>query len=143
KIDHIETQLGQTFLDGTFEIVRGEQRRLHLGRDHDLRSQAGGLHPLPDLSFIIVHLRRIDMPVADADCLFGQPRAVASSQRPRAEAYDRNAETFGLDRRREFSRRRTHYGVSHFGACGGLTTRMFVALSFLSSAISASESLKS
>lgn len=35
------------------------------------------------------------------------------------------------------------HGVSHFGACGGLTTRILVALSFLSSAISASESLKS
>src|SRR4029079_11453728 len=35
------------------------------------------------------------------------------------------------------------HGVSHFGACGGLTTRILVALSFLSSAISESESLKS
>ena len=107
------------------------------------RSQAGGRHSLPDLSFIVVHLRRIDMPVADADRLFGQPRAVASSQGPGAKADNRDAETFGLDRRSKFARRRTHYGVSHFGACGGLTTRMFVALSFLSSAISASESLKS
>src|SRR5262249_18537918 len=38
--------------------------------------------------------------------------------------------------------RQSHYGVSHFGACGGFTTRILVALSFLSSAISASESLK-
>ena len=38
---------------------------------------------------------------------------------------------------------RSHQGVSHTGACGGLTTRMLVALSFLSSAISASDSLKS
>jgi hypothetical protein len=82
------------------------------------------------------------MSVADADRLFGQPRTIASSQRPCAEANDRNAETFGLDRWRKFARGRTHYGVSHFGACGGLTTRMFVAFSFLSSAISASESLK-
>jgi len=79
----------------------------------------------------------------DADRLFGQPRAVASSQGPGAKADNRDAETFGLDRRSKFARRRTHYGVSHFGACGGLTTRMSVALSFLSSAISESESLKS
>src|SRR6185369_12950091 len=61
-----------------------------------------------DLSFIVVHLRRIDMPVADADRLFGQPRAVASSQGPGAKADNRDAETFGLDRRSKFARRRTH-----------------------------------
>src|SRR5690348_417864 len=33
-----------------------------------------------------------------------------------------------------------HYGVSHFGACGGLTTRILVALSFFRSAISEFES---
>src|ERR1700755_1746630 len=38
---------------------------------------------------------------------------------------------------------RPHYGVSQTGAWGGFTTRMLVALSFLSSAISASLSLKS
>src|SRR5262249_55518337 len=143
KVDHIQTQFGQTFLDGTFEIMRSEQRGLHLGRDHNLRTKTGGFHPFPYLAFIVVHLRRIDMPIADADGLFGQSRTVASSQRPCAEANDRNTETFGLDRWRKFARGRTHYGVSHFGACGGLTTRMFVALSFLSSAISESESLKS
>ena len=36
-----------------------------------------------------------------------------------------------------------HHGVSHIGACGGFTTRILVALSFLSSAISASDNLKS
>src|SRR5512146_337614 len=34
-------------------------------------------------------------------------------------------------------------GVSHTGACGGLTTRILVALSALSSAISAALSVKS
>src|SRR5262249_39248108 len=118
--------------------MRREQRGLDLGRDHDLRSQSRSSHALPNFTLVVVHLRRIDMPVAAAARLLGQSRAIASSQRPCAEGNDRNAETFGLDRWRKFTRGRTHYGVSHFGACGGLTTRMFVALSFFSSAISES-----
>src|SRR6185437_6644728 len=131
----IEPQLRETLLDRTFEIARRQQRRLYLGGDHHLVALAGGAHALAHFPLIIVHLRGVDVAVADADRLLDQPRAIASAQRPGAETDQRNFKYLGPGRR--------HQGVSHTGACGGLTTRILVALSFLSSAISASSSLKS
>src|SRR3989304_4835056 len=101
----------------------------------DLAALAGGAHPLAHLALIVVHLRGVDVAIAEADRLLDNARAVAPAQRPGAEPDKRNTETFRLDKLVQ--------GVSHCGACGGLTTRILVALSFLSSAISASDSLKS
>src|SRR5690606_29619958 len=119
---------------------------------------AGIAHAFPDVTLVVVHLRSIDMPIPDADRLLGQPRAVAAAQPPGAEADEWNSEAAGFDRLHA-----TYHvsagkgarlaigtpdpgcvslpqGVSHTGACGGLTTRTFVALSDFSSFISSSDS---
>src|SRR5665647_403302 len=77
--------------------MRREPLRLHLGGDHHLRAQARGAHALADRGFVVVHLRGVDVAIADADRLLDQTRAIAPAQGPGAEANDRNLETLGLD----------------------------------------------
>src|SRR5262249_913722 len=72
---------------------------------------------------------------------------IVAAKSPCAKSDDGNSEALGFDRLHYFLLAfrvadETH-SASHFGACGGFTTRKLVALSFLSSVISVSESLKS
>ena len=97
QVDHVEPQLRQTFLHRAFEIVRRQQRRLHLGGDHHLGALARGAHALAHFGLVAVHLRGVDVAIADADRLLDQPRAVAPAQRPGAEANDRDLESLGLN----------------------------------------------
>src|SRR6185437_7607689 len=107
-----------------------------------------GVHVRGRLRFVVVEAWIGD----DADAAFGVARRLAGRRR-------------GLDAILDLSRRlgvrccpcceRPHeqqrgrddrgadHGVSHTGACGGLTTRILVSLSFFNSAISASVNLKS
>ena len=91
-------RLRQAFLHRAFEVVRRQHCRLHLGGDHHLVALAGGAHALAHFALVVVHLRGVDVAIADADRLLDQPRAVAPAQRPGAETDDRNLEAFGFDR---------------------------------------------
>ena len=130
QIDMIEPQLREALLDRAFEIGRREQRRLHFGGDDHLGALAGGAHALADFALVVVHLRGVDVAIADADRLLDDPRAVAPAQAPRCRARRAGCS-------KPLASTGSHQGVSHSGACGGLTTRMLVALSAFSSAISA------
>ena len=96
QVDDIKAQPRQALLHGALEVVRRQQRRLHLGGDHHLATLAGIAHALPDLGLVAVHLRGIDVTVADADRLLDYPRRIA--YRPRAESDERDLEALGFDR---------------------------------------------
>jgi len=69
QVDGIKTQPRKALLDGAFQVVRGEQGWLYLGRNHDLCTLAGRAHALAHFTLVVVHLCCIDMAVADADRL--------------------------------------------------------------------------
>src|SRR6185312_7746316 len=68
-------------------------------------------YALTDFTFIIVHLRGIDVAVANADRLLSEARAITAAQGPGAKPDDRDLESPCLDRRRkgQFSVFAGHY----------------------------------
>src|ERR1043166_4872829 len=91
----------QTLLHRALEIVRREIGRLHFGRHHDVSAfDTRGAHALPDRRLVAVHLRGIDMAVTNAERLLGAASGI--TQRPSAEANNRDLEPFGFDGRYHF-----------------------------------------
>ena len=137
KIDFRYPELGETFLGGLFEIARGEMRRPHLGGDeHLVTLHAGGAQPLPDLALVAVHLRGVDVAIAEPQRLLDHAHAGLPAQVPGAETNQRNSRTIGFDNCPSIKR-------SQAGACGGLTTRASERLSLPISLISSGLRLKS
>ena len=72
-----------------------------LGGDHDVVALAGGAHALADRRLVAVHLRGVDVAIAERDGLLHQPRAIAPGQLPGAEPDNRQFEAVGNRRDRE------------------------------------------
>src|SRR5579883_1377476 len=97
KIDLAHAQPGDRFAGGAFERPRCKMRRPHFRRDEELvASHPRGADALAHFAFIVVDLRRIDMPVAQPQRLFDNPRAGAPAQLPGAEADQRDFCSVGL-----------------------------------------------
>src|SRR5579884_1664594 len=80
------------------EVARCKTGWFDLGGDDHLRAQTGRAHALPHLALVAVHLRAVDMAVADPYRLFDEARAVAPAQRPGAEPDGGNPEAFDFHR---------------------------------------------
>src|SRR6516165_66710 len=115
-------------------------RRPDFGRHKDIAAlDAGGMQALAYFTLIIVHLRGVDVAVAEPQRLFHHANASPPAQIPGAEPNERDLGALRSDAR--CWPNRAH--ASHCGACGGLTIREFGRWSFAISAISASLSLRS
>src|SRR6516225_1233466 len=115
-------------------------RRPDFGRQKDIAAlDAGGMQALAYFTLIIVHLRGVDVAVAEPQRLFHHANASPPAQIPGAEPNERDLGAVRSDAR--CWPNRAH--ASHCGACGGLTIRESGRWSFAISAISASLSLRS
>ncbi len=74
QVDGVEPQLRQA-PGRALELARRQQGRRHLGGDEDLVAHAGGAHALAHRAFVVVHLRGVDVAVAERHRLLDQPRA--------------------------------------------------------------------
>ena len=73
-------------------------RRPDLGGDeHLVARQTGGAQPFAYLALVVVHLRGVDMPIAEPQRLLDDAGAGASAQIPGAETGKRDAGAFGFD----------------------------------------------
>src|SRR6185295_14461482 len=57
-----------------------------------------GAQPLADLAFVLVHLRSVDVTIAEPQRLLHDPRADASAQIPGAQPDRRNSCAIGFDK---------------------------------------------
>jgi hypothetical protein len=81
---------------------------LNLGGDEDLIArQTGGAKPFADLRLIAIHLRRVDMAIAELQRLRDGADAGRATHRPGAETESRNFNAFDRDRLHGFLDRRT------------------------------------
>ena len=98
EIDLGQPQLHQAVLGGAHELARRKMRRPDLGGDeHLVARHAGGAQPLAHLALVVVHLRGVDVAVAEPQRLLDHARAGASAQIPGAETDERDAGAFGFD----------------------------------------------
>ena len=98
EIDLGEPQPHQAVLGGPFELARRKMRGPDLGGDeHLLALDARGAQPLADFALVVVHLRGIDVAVAEPQRLLDQPCAGAPAQVPGAETDQRDARAMGFD----------------------------------------------
>jgi hypothetical protein len=93
-----QPQPRQAALSGTFQLERRKMRRPDLGGDENaLAPDPRRPQTVAHLAFVVVHLRSIDMAVAEPQCLLDDARASASAQFPGAQTYERNARAFHVD----------------------------------------------
>ena len=77
---------------------RREMRRPHLGGDeHLVARDARGAQRLADLALVVVHLRRVDVAIAEPQRLLDDARAGAPAQLPGAETDQRNTRAVRVD----------------------------------------------
>src|ERR1043165_554845 len=112
----------------------------HLGGDeHIFAPHARGVQPLAHLLLVAVDQRAVEMTIAEFQRLLGDARADASVELPGAETDRWNFCAVGVHG--------LHHAphTSHFGACGGLTTRpsgfFRVAISLISAGLSEKSSI--
>ena len=98
KVDLTKPQMADAVLDRALKQARREIVGRDFGHDENLLAlDAGCTHALADLAFVPVHLRGVEMPIAELDRLFDDPHTVAPVQSPGAKAHGRNAAAFGFD----------------------------------------------
>src|SRR5215217_3210335 len=74
-------------------------RRPDLGGEEDLIAlHARGAQALADLAFVFVHLRGVDVAIAEPQRLLDDPRTGASAQLPGAQPDRRNSCAIGFDK---------------------------------------------
>src|SRR5947207_2800016 len=114
------------------------------GHERVAALDAGSVQALAHFAFVIVHLGRVYVPVAEAQRLFDNVDAATPTQLPGAKPEERDLGAIPSDARNGSGCPHSLcVYVSHFGACGGLTIRESGRASLAISAISASLSLKS
>src|SRR5947208_8690834 len=70
-----------------------------LGGEEDLIAlDARKAQAFADLAFVVVHLCRVDMAIAEPQCLFDEARTGASTQFPGAQPDRRNSCAIGFDK---------------------------------------------
>lgn len=80
QVDLGQAQSHQAFLGRTLQIVGSEMRGPDLGGEEDLIAlHARGTQALADLAFVLVHLRGVDVAIAEPDRLLDEPRTDASA----------------------------------------------------------------
>jgi hypothetical protein len=100
EIDLGHAQLHQPLLGGAGEIARREMRRPDLRGDENVVAfEAGGARPLAHVALVVIHLRGVDVAVAEPQRLLDDARAGAALQFPGAQPEERNAGAMRLDYR--------------------------------------------
>src|SRR5262249_23021433 len=100
-VDLRDPQPRYALLGSAFEFARGKMRRPHLGGyEYVVTLDPGRTQAVAHFAFVVVHFRRVDVAITEAERLLDHPRARAPTQLPGAEPDDRNACAVGGDRRR-------------------------------------------
>ena len=87
QIEFAQAQPAERVARGPFEIARRKMRRPDLGGDkHVAALDARGVQALPHFALIVVHLRRIDVAVAEPQRLFDHAGAGSARADPRCQA---------------------------------------------------------
>src|SRR5882724_4511744 len=98
QVDFVQAQPRQALLGGSLEIVRFEMGGPDLGRQKDfVAPDAGSTDGLADLTFVLIHLRGVDVTIAEPQRLFDQARAGPPAQFPGAQPDRWNFGAIGLD----------------------------------------------
>ncbi len=99
QVDLGQAQPHQAFLGRTLQIVGREMRGPDLGGEEDLIAlDARKAQALADLAFVVVHLRGVDVAIAEPQCLLDETRAGASAQFPGAQPDRRDFCAIGFDK---------------------------------------------
>src|SRR5215207_7894875 len=110
QVDLGQAQSHQAFLGRTLQIMRREMRRPDLGGEEDLIAlHARGAQALADLAFVLVHLRGVDVAIAEPQRLLDDPRAGASAQFPGAQPDRRNSCAIGFEKQHRLHPRTSPY----------------------------------
>jgi hypothetical protein len=98
QIDLRNAQLLEAFLDGPLQIIWREVRSPDLGRDKNIVTiDTGRAQAFADFAFVLVHLRGIDMAIAEPERLLDETRAGSAAKLPCAKSDGRNARAIGLN----------------------------------------------
>ena len=100
QVDLAQPQPHQAIARRALELARGEMARPDFGGDeHVVALDARGAQAFADLALVVVHLRGVDVAIAEPQRLLDDAGAGAAAQFPGAEPEQRNPRAIGLDAR--------------------------------------------